>query len=109
MHQLDNYRQFTVFPICSKILERCIHSQLMDYLETHKLLSKHQFGFRRNRSTEDATTIFIDSIRRNIDTNKLTGAIFDVIKTFDTLSRSQIIANHSNYRIHDIEKEFFIN
>jgi len=43
----------------TKILKRCIHSQLMDYLETHKL-SEHQFGFCRKCSTEVyvASTIF---------------------------------------------------
>ena len=44
-HQFDNYHPITVLPICSKVLERCIHSQLMNHLETHKLLSQDQFGF----------------------------------------------------------------
>lgn len=109
-HHLSNYRPITVLPICSKILEHCIHYQLMDHLETHKLLSKDQFGFRRNRNTEIAATIFVDSIRRNMDAGKLTGAIFiDLSKAFDTLSHSQIIANLANYGIHDVEKEFFTN
>ena len=45
-YQFDNYHPITVLPICSKVLERCIHSQLMNHLETHKLLSQDQFGFR---------------------------------------------------------------
>ena len=45
-HQFDNYRPITVLPICSKVLELCIHSQLMNHLETHELLSQDQFGFR---------------------------------------------------------------
>ena len=47
-HQFDNYRPIAVLPICSKALEHCIHSQLMNHLETHKLLSQDQFGFRSN-------------------------------------------------------------
>ena len=109
-HQLDNYRPITVLPICSKILERCIHTQLMDHLETHKLLSKHQHGFRRKRSTKTAATIFLETIRKIIDNGHLSGAIFiDLSKAFDTLSHSQIITNLANYGIHDIEREFFIN
>ena len=109
-HQLDNYRPIIVLPICSNILEHCIHSQLMDNLETHKLLAKDQFGFRRKRSTEVAATIFVDSIKRNMDAGKLTGAIFiDLSKAFDTLSHSQIISNLANYGIQDVENEFFIN
>ena len=109
-YELDNYRPISVLPICAKILERCVHSQLMDHLETHKLFSKHQFGFRSKRSTEVAATLFIDSIRRSADEGMMTGAIFiDLSKAFDTLSHSQIISNLSRYGVYDKEKEFFTN
>ena len=99
-----------MLPICSKVLERCIPSQLMNHLETHKLLSQDQFGFRNKGNTEAAATIFVDSIRKNMDLGKLTGAIFIYLsKAFDTLSHSHIINNFSNHGIHDVEKEFFIN
>jgi hypothetical protein len=109
-HHLENYRPITVLPVCSKILERCVHIQLTKHLEEHKLLSKHQFGFRKGRSTETAVTLFLDKIRKNMDSGKLTGAIFiDLSKAFDTLNHNQIIANLNTYGIHDTEKEFFIN
>ena len=109
-HQFDNYRPITVPPICSKVLERCIHSQLMNHLETYKLLSQDQFGFRSKWDIEAATTIFVESIRKNMDLDKSTDAIFiDLSKAFDTLSHSQIINNLWNYGIRDAEKKFFIN
>ena len=58
----DNYRPISVLPIISKILERCVHVQIMEYLESHELLSTYQFGFRKNRSTELATVCFIDQV-----------------------------------------------
>ena len=109
-HCLDNYRPITVLSICSKILEKVIHSQLMGYLENLKLISKSQYGFRSKRSTELAVTLFTDNIRKNTDNGKLTGAIFiDLSKAFDTLGHNQIIANLSTYGIKGIEKEFFVN
>ena len=64
----------------------------MSHLETRKLLSQDQFGFRSKQNTEAAATI-----RKNMDLGKLTGAIFiDLSKAFDTLSQSQIINNLSN-------------
>ena len=108
--QFDNYHPITVLPICSKVLERCIRSHLRNHLETDKLLCHDQFGFRSKRNTEVAATIFIDSIRKNMDLGKLTGAIFiDLNKAFDTLNHNQTINNLSNYGIRDVEKEFFIN
>ena len=93
----DNYHLITVLPICSKVLEYCIHSQLMKNLETHKLLSQDQFGFCSKQNIEGAAIMFVDTIRKNMDLGKLTGAIFiDLSKAFDTLSHNQIINNLSN-------------
>ena len=34
---LDNYRLVSVLPICSKVFEKCIHSQVSDFLEEKKV------------------------------------------------------------------------
>lgn len=107
---MDNYRPISVLPICSKIFEKCVHHQLTSFLEEKGLLSKFQFGFRKQRNTEQAATLFMDSIRKNMNAGKMTGAIYvDLSKAFDTLSHKQIIANLSRYGITDVEKELFID
>ena len=53
---LDNYRPITILPIASKILEKCVYNQLINYLESNNLLSRNQFGFRKKHSTETAAT-----------------------------------------------------
>ena len=107
---LDNYRLVSVLPICSKVFEKCIHSQVSDFLEEKKVLSATQFGFRKTRNTEIAATLFLDEIRKNTDDGKLTGAIFvDLSKAFDTLSHSKIIENLPSYGIRGKEKELFTN
>ena len=67
----ENYRPISVLPILSKVLEKVVHTQLMDYLESNKLISNFQFGYRSNRSTELATTLFLDNIRRGVNNGKL--------------------------------------
>jgi len=105
---MDNYRPISVLPICSKILEKCVHRQLTLFLEEKRLLNDKQFGFRKHRNTEQAATLFVDSIRKNMNTGKMTGAIFiDLSKAFDTLSHGQIIANLTRYGITGVEKELF--
>lgn len=100
----------TVLPVCSKIFEKCIHSQVSQFLENNDILSQTQFGFRKNRNTELAATLFLDHLRQNMDNGQMTGAIFvDLSKAFDTLSHAQIIKNLSCYGIHDREKELFAN
>ena len=42
---IDNYRPITGIPALSKVLEEVIFDQLSTYIESNKLLCKHQFGF----------------------------------------------------------------
>ena len=105
---MDNYRPITVLPVCSKILEKCIHNQLLTYLEDLKLLSSRQFGYRKQRNTELAATLLLDEVRENMNRGEITGSIFiDLSKAFDTLGHAQIINNLSSCGVEGIEKEFF--
>ena len=106
----DNYRPITVLPVCSKIFEKCIHQQISQFLEEHRLLSPTQFGFRKERNTELAATLLLDEIQRGTDKGNVTGAIFvDLSKAFDTLSHSQIIESLKSYGITGKANELFIN
>ena len=109
-HNMDSYRPIAVLPVCSKIFEQCICKQLTDFLESKNLLSNHQFGFRSNRNTESAVTLFTDHIRKSMNDGKLTGSIFiDLSKAFDTLSHAQILENLSSTGLKGVEYELFQN
>ena len=43
--ELGNYRPISILPVLSKVLERVVHTQFIDYLESNRLLYKYQFGF----------------------------------------------------------------
>ena len=106
----DNYRPIIILPVCSKIFEQCICKQLTDFLESNNLLSNHQFGFRSNRNTESAVTLFTDHIRKSMNDKKLTGSIFiDLSKAFDTLSHAQILENLSSTGVEGIEYKLLQN
>ena len=47
-----NYPPIAVLSPFSKILERLVYNQLRHFLEKENILFKHQFGFRKNYSTE---------------------------------------------------------
>ena len=72
----DNYRPISVLNILSKVLERLVHRQISDYLERNNLLSCSQFGFRGERSTQHAVTLFTEHIRNNMEQSRCTGALF---------------------------------
>ena len=81
----NNYLQISVLNTCSKILKRAVHKQLIVHLEINDLLSKTQFGYRKNRSTELATRLLCDNIRKAIDENNIVGMLYvDLSKVFNT-------------------------
>jgi len=91
-HRFNNYRPISILPVISKVFEKCVHNQIIKYLELNNLLSSKQFGFRSKRSTELATAYFIDKIRQNMNNGKLTGVIYvDLSKAFDNISHAMIL------------------
>lgn len=84
---ISNYRPISILPTMSKILEKIINKQLVNYLESHNLLAKNQYGFRKKRSATDAVYDLVDCIVRKLDDGKKCITIFlDLAKAFDTVS-----------------------
>ena len=92
VNNMDNYRPISFLPIASKLLERAVHTQLVNYLRKHKLLNPYQFGFRKGHSTKFSALSFADTIRRSIDLGLMIGTVFlDLRKTFDTVDHSTLL------------------
>lgn len=82
-----NYRPISVLSALSKILEKIINRSLVGFLETNKIISENQFGFRRSRSTEDAIGSLVKHAVKEIDEmQKCVGIFLDLSKAFDTVS-----------------------
>ena len=74
------------------------------------LLTKHQYGFRKNRSTELAIIELVDKITEGIDQGKYTLGIFlDFSKAFDTINHKVLIKKLEHYGIQGICLKWFIN
>ena len=68
--------------------------RLSKFSDKNKILSKHQYGFRKNRSTEHAIMDFVDKITKAIDEGKFSVGIFlDLSKAFDTINHKILIKN----------------
>ena len=50
--KFENYRPISVLVCFSKLLERLMINRLSRFIDKNSILSKHQYGFRKNRSTE---------------------------------------------------------
>jgi Reverse transcriptase (RNA-dependent DNA polymerase) len=88
-HLIGNYRPISLLTHFSKLLEKCIKSRVIAFLDKHNIISDSQFGFRPNLSTQDAIYSLTTEIAENVDKSRKTLAVFlDLAKAFDTVEHS---------------------
>ena len=68
-----NYRPICLLPLMSKVLERIVHEQTMEFLDKHNI----QSGFRKNHSTDFCLSYLTDKISKGFDSGLLTGMILN--------------------------------
>ena len=96
----SNYRPISILPIISKVFEIVINSSLIKHLETNKLLSDHQYGFRSERSTADLLTVITERIHQALDVSGEARAIaLDISKAFDKVWHRGLIHKLQAYGI----------
>lgn len=85
-------RPISNIPEPSKILERALHRQIIDFIERNNILDPFQSGFRTGYNTQSALLRLTDDIRRAIDERRVTILIlFDFTKAFDTIRHSILL------------------
>ena len=95
---MTNYRPVSVLPAVSKVFEKIMHTQICTYVESNKILHAHQYGFRKQHSTELAALHLTDKILDNMDNGLKTIAIFsDLSKAFDTIDHEILIQKLKHY------------
>jgi retron-type reverse transcriptase len=80
-------------------------NRLSKFIDKNKILSKHQYGFRKNRSTEHAIIDFVDKFAKAIDKGKYSVGVFlDFSKAFDTINYRILIKKLEHYGIREWPK-----
>ena len=84
--EVGNYRPVSILCIVSKILERCVHVQLLHFVNSNNLLYSYKSGFRSRFSTDTCLIHMLDFIRSNTSKGLFTGMVMlDLQKAFDTV------------------------
>ena len=81
-----DWRPVSVLPMPSKIIERVVYKQLVDYFENNNLLLRNQHGFRKGLSTSTAIMDFVQVLYQEFDQRHTTSCIYvDYKRAFDTI------------------------
>lgn len=111
-HCIENTRPISLIHLCGKILEKVVNSLIQTHLSNNKIISDHQFGFVKNKSTTQCIATLCSDLYMNINLNNITCCLFlDYSKAFDSVSHSILIEKLTKYRFTDIEwfRSYLIN
>jgi hypothetical protein len=88
----SQYRPISIVPTLSKVFEKLISKQIVDFLDQNQLLYKDQFGFRTNHSTIDAVLRFVQACLEGKEEKLFVGSKFyDLSKAFDTINHKTLL------------------
>ena len=71
-----NYRPISVTPFLAKAFERLLLQQMLEHVEEHKIINKYQFGFLKNKSSNDIFISLKESINELVEQNETVIGVF---------------------------------
>lgn len=105
-----NYRGISLTCTLSKVLERVVHDQLLQFLNDVEALSDMQFGFRKGRSCSDLLTCIVDDWHHAQDAKRHTAVVFiDLSKAFDNVCHESLLVLLQSYGIGGLALRWIFN
>jgi len=106
---VSSYRPILNLPVLSKLLERLVLRQLIDYLQSADLLPVNQTGFRPGHSTETAVLRVLSHILLAVNRGEVAALILlDLSAAFDTVDYEILLQRlQFTYGIIDVAYRWF--
>ena len=76
-------------------MKKVIYKRLFDHLNNNAVVNEHQYGFRREVSTEYASHILLNTILTAMNSKQMVGGIFcDLHKEFDCINHAVLLEEY---------------
>ena len=96
----SHYRPVSILPAITKIIERIVQQQLVQYFTDNCLFTSNQHGYRQSHSTETALAVVTERIYRGMDEGCISILVMlDLSKCFDTVDHQRLLTKLSLYGI----------
>ena len=89
---VSDFRPISLLPLPGKIIEKLLHSQLINHLENNKLLNSQQNGFRKLHNTSDTVFKLCYDLSNGMNKKLHTAAVLvDFAKAFDSINHVKLV------------------
>ena len=81
-----NHRPISFLPQISKVIEKIVHEQIQEYLNSNNILYRYQSGLCPYHSTDTCLSYLSDKIMKGFENRMFSGmTLIDLQKAFDTI------------------------
>ena len=94
----SNYRPIALTSAVAKVFETLLNSHFIKHLESNNLLSDHQYGFRKARSTGDLLSYLTHAWSSSLwNSGRIIVVTLDISKAFDRVWHKALLAKLPAY------------
>ena len=104
----NNHHPVSMLCVLSKVFEKVMYNRLLEFLESYKILTNSQFGFRKLHSTFLALMTPMDRLITSLENDEhVIGIFLDFSKAFDTVDHVILLNKLSHYGIRGSALKWF--